>query len=156
MGLDNFPATYPCATQGTAVRDDAARIDCAATAQAGGCPWANAPDRPDNGRVVGMLGTYCWYRGKYGEFLLSVLGIGDECTFYGDDEEGTTKSPQSCAQTAQAIRAALERIDDAGLAARLGLQQESMSVEEFRTDATYAAWWLDWTAQVGDGASCWY
>jgi hypothetical protein len=38
MGLDNIPRRYPCDREGTAVKDGDS-IDCAATIEAGGCPW---------------------------------------------------------------------------------------------------------------------
>lgn len=155
MGLDNLPRIYPC--RDAAVRDPEGRIDCDATQDAGGCPWKNATDRPTVSAPVGMLGTYCWYRGKYGEHLLRVLGIDDEVTFYGDDEDGTQKSPEACRDTATAMRRALAGLDDTEIVARLTAHDDAGSTPaEFRAQVEYAAWWLDWVADHADGSTCWY
>lgn len=163
MGLDNIPKNYPCRTKGTAVlevrRDEEGRafrdtetgeeltrIDCQATQACGGCPWKNAYEASnlEAGPTTGIFGTDCWYRGKYGNYLLEELTVadpmGDGESFYGDNEDGTEKSPESCHTLA-------DLIDDA-LAEQF--------VPEIAADARYAAWWLRWVADEAGGSVCWY
>ena len=159
MGLDNLPLKYPCVSRGTAIRHGD-RIDCAATTESGGCPWQEAADRPERGHVLGMLGTACWYRGKYGEYLLNILRIDDgDTTFFGDSADGATKSALSCKDSSRRISEALEALSDTTIAQRLRADGEAFSPEavtQFRDDAAYAAWWLNWVAREGGGATCWF
>lgn len=161
MGLDNIPRTYPCKTKSTAVMvarinretgeqlidDDGepmTSIDCQATQACGGCPWKNAYEASnlEGGQATGLFGTDCWYRGKYGNYLLEELGyqMDDEISFYGDDEEGCYKTPRSCHELADIIDEALAE----------------QFVPEIAADARYAAWWLRWVADEADGSVCWY
>ena len=75
MGLDNIPKTYPC--ESIAVRNIDNQIDCKATQECGNCPYMNEyqsePMLKDTSPVYGMLGTDCWYRGKYGNYMLADL-----------------------------------------------------------------------------------
>lgn len=166
MGLDNIPKNYPCKKQGTAVVtvrltksgepliDDGGEpitsIDCDATAAASGCPWKNDYEKsglaPD-GIVRGMMGTDCWYRGKYGNYLLEAVGMYDEpnASFYGDIEDATEKTPTSCVLTSMIIEEALIQNPDA-----------TMDGESIVNDLKYAAWWLRWVATEADGSICWY
>ena len=155
MGLDNIPKNYPCASNGTAVRvnrkdrdgndrfDDNGEpllvIDCDLTMEAGGCPWKNA-NPPTEGRVLGMFGCPCWYRGKYGEGLLRRYVDDPDATFYGDMEDGTEKSPKSCVTTANAIADVITNVPD----------------PETAQDLIYAEWYLRWAAEKCDGLICWY
>lgn len=141
MGLDNYPSQYPCKKQGTVVLSDDGLIDCQATQACGGCPWKNA-DKPDDGRVLGMFGTDCWYRGKYGNALLSEMGLDDDdLNFYGDNEDGTEKSPESCVALADVIGEAL--VSD-------------RFTKEVEQGLRYAEWYLRWAAEECDGLECWY
>lgn len=152
MGLDNFPNKYPCKTQGTAVLDEDERIDCQATQACGGCPWKNA-NPPAEGQVLGMFGTDCWYRGKYGNYLLSEVTeadkMGDELSFYGDNEDGTEKSPASCVAVADLIATVL-----------IGYASEEIAEDEDKRRTVvglrYAEWYLRWAAEQCDGLACWY
>ena len=162
MGLDNFPHRYPCKTAGTAVLDSQERIDCQATQGAGGCPWQENPDRPSAEAVLGMMGTSCWLRGKYYNHVLRLVGLDDdEFTFYGDREDGTYKTPQSCRALAQALREAAAASTDHDILLRLAnlegaVEDPDQAVAQVRADAAYAAWWLDWVAESSDGSACWY
>ena len=141
MGLDNIPKNYPCKKQATAVLDDDERIDCQATQACGGCPWKNA-NKPEDGQVLGMFGTDCWYRGKYGNFLLREMGLDDsDLNFYGDNEEGTEKSPESCVALADVIQEALD---------------SDRFESEIEQGLRYAEWYLRWAAEECDGLDCWY
>ena len=162
MGLDNIPYKYPCQTQGTAVmvaRKDregnpltnedgspSLSIGCQETQACGGCPYKNAYDKSGltGGAVYGIMGTDCWYRGKWGNHLLQVAGHysdSDSDTFYGDNEDGTYKSPESCVALA-------DTIDDL------------LAEEDFDTETTeglrYAEWYLRWAAEECEGLTCWY
>lgn len=148
MGLDNFPHVYPCKSQGTAVLVDS-KIDCDATIEAGGCPWTNA--NPPNGGATGMLGTYCWYRGKYGNWLVEALGVdwdryGD---FYGVDDHLT---PEACTALADAMQAALEA---GGWSLEAG-DDEGHSDAHVGSGVEYAVWWLRWAASECEGSDSWW
>ena len=158
MGLDNFPKTYPCLTKGTAVkvcrRDKDGKdihnedgtpdlvIDCELTMEAGGCPWKNA--EPPKGAVYGIFGCPCWFRGKYGEALLRQMTMVDEdtthLTFYGDNEDETEKSAESCLALADFIKEHITEVSD----------------EEHYDSLVYAEWYLRWAAKEADGLACWY
>lgn len=162
MGLDNMPlgAQHPCQTNKTAVMRNVIRndeialdregnplqvIDCTATQTSGGCPWKQARP-PKDGQAIGMLGTDCWYRGKWGNHLLEAIGIYDEninITFYGDLEDGSEKSPAACIDLAEAIE---ERLAD-----RRPIVVNGQSA---RADLKYAAWYTRWSASNG-GMGCW-
>ena len=169
MGLDNMPTAYPCRTGNTAVltpildkegkaylEEDGSvstRVDCGATQAAGGCPYKNArrQDGMDSGEVHGMFGTDCWYRGKYGNYLLEAIGYGDsdEFSFYGDSEDGTEKSKGSCLTLAQVIDEAFDECDEEDGVYRMG-------GEDISPDLRYASWYLKWAAEHADGLICWY
>lgn len=169
MGLDNFPNKYPCKSQGTAVLTERRNqndevvidpdtnepmtvIDCDATQACGGCPYRNDYEKSglgDSGRVYGIFGTECWYRGKYGNYLLDELGIGDENNFYGDNEDGTYKSPDSCLNLADEIEEAVyEYCDGDGRIMREGT--------DIVPELQYAEWYLRWAAKNCDGLAAWY
>lgn len=162
MGLDNFPQSYPCRTRDTAVmvdrlgqdgqpiKDDLGftmkQIDCGLTQLVGGCPLTADESRPDTGSVVGMLGADCWYRGKYGNHLLSELGL-DTNVLYGGD--GDHLDEATCSEFADEIQQALnERIADVGSV----LIEDDDVTDEVR----YLIWWLNWCAKYGDGVGAWY
>lgn len=137
MGLDNYPETLPCKDRGTAVFNDDGGVDCQLTQEAGGCPWLNA-NPPQEGRVIGIFGTDCWYRGKYGNYLLEEAGI--DGSFYGDNDEETYKSPDSCLELADMIREHLADVRD----------------DEVRAGLAYAEWYLRWAGENTGGLNCWY
>jgi len=166
MGLDNIPHNYPCKTRGTAVKvprlnnenqpileEDGSvmtRIDCQATQACGGCPYTTELAKQDQtsigNPVYGMFGTDCWYRGKWGNHLLAASGISEESnSFYGDNEDGTEKSAESCIQLADMIDEIL-------------YEGEALIIqgEDARPDLRYASWYLRWAAEYADGLTCWY
>lgn len=156
MGLDNIPNTYPCKAAGTAVMvtqtyedgSTADQIDCEATQACGGCPWKNA-NPPTEGRVYGMLGTDCWYRGKWGNHLISTFFGSDTLdNFYGDSEDGTEKSPESCLHLADMLKGAISTYGHDHL-----LSDEE---RETKKGLIYAEWYLRWAAAETDGLVCWY
>lgn len=163
MGLDNIPKQYACKKKGTAVmvprlnrdgdplidpdtNEPIMSIDCKATQEAGGCPWLAAYNASnlEGGPTLGMFGTDCWYRGKYGNYLLEQLAVmdpmGEGESFYGDNEDGTEKSPESCLMLADIIDEALA----------------DQFVPDIAADARYASWYLRWAADECDGLICWY
>jgi hypothetical protein len=178
MGLDNIPAEYPCSKAGTATLtpklnrdgtpflDENGRtvesIDCEQTQDNGGCPWL-AADPPSAGRVTGIFGAPCWYRGKHGNYLLEdVLGISYDETegisFFGSDEDGTRKSAEECFKLATYIEDAIVAttwVEDPSKIDYLETGIEAASIED-KDDCVYAAWWLRWVAEHGDGTICWY
>ena len=169
MGLDNMPYTYPCKAQGTAVLEPRKNndgediidpdtgevwvaISCEKTQACGGCPYKNAYDKSglEGGRVYGIFGTDCWYRGKYGNALLSMAGYDtDESNFYGDNEDGTYKSPESCLDLADLIGSIIDEDTDKNG----NLMHEG---ENIAPDLRYAEWYLRWAAETCGGLAAWY
>lgn len=165
MGLDNIPHHYPCDRAGTSVRvalkdregnvlmDDETnvpmtQIKCDDTIENGGCPYKNAHAKSGlaSGGVTGMLGTYCWYRGKFGNYLLEAMDIDENVwNFYGDNEEGTFKTAESC----RALADEMERVK-----AEHG--KVLMDGEDMTDEVDYAIWYLRWAAEHCDGLDAWY
>lgn len=164
MGLDNIPVKYACKDKGTAVLVDD-RIDCEQTKSSGGCPYLNeknsSPHVANIGGVLGMFGTDCWYRGKYGNSLLRELSSSDPNSpfdgdeFYGkeiDDFEGLT--PEMCLELAH------DMDDFAESWVKHVMNTYVNETEENRisliNDWTYASWWLKFVANHCDGSVVWY
>ncbi|MBT3194090.1 MAG: hypothetical protein HN341_16220 [Verrucomicrobia bacterium] len=175
MGLDNMPHAYPCKEQGTAViekkthtwedengntqSENSYPVDCDKTIEAGGCPYTNASP-PETGSVTGMFGTYCWYRGKYGNWLINALdapktmnidnidpyGADDDASFYGTDPEGRYRPPQACRDLADQMESALNE--------RGG--QLVFNKDDRTDDVLFAIWYLRWVAKECDGMDAWY
>lgn len=165
MGLDNIPHQYPCSTKGTAVlvprldregkayvQEDGTSvmsIDCQATQACGGCQWKNA-EPPTGGRVLGIMGTDCWYRGKYGNALLEKYGEYDEIegySFYGSNADGSYKTASECMGLSAYIETLIENTD---------WDMEDEEQDQHCAGLEYAAWWLRWVATEADGTDCWY
>ena len=179
MGLDNMPHEYPCKSGGTAVMEHVKmndgsideRIDCNGTIEAGGCPYTNA--NPPDGQVTGMLGTYCWYRGKYGNWLINALNSspdtnihdidsyvwesnGDD-TFYGTDEDGLYRPPQACNDLADDMEASLKERGGSLVFIDRTHYEDGTPVEPDTTDdVLYAIWYLRWSAKECNGMDSWY
>ena len=171
MGLDNYPNEYPCKTQGTAILEDG-KIDCRATQENGGCPYVTELDKVKTALyeekilfgtpVYGMFGTDCWYRGKYGNYLLEALGYSNDekISFYGDSEDGSKKSPASCLELATVIDEAIGDIeqDNAGRneANTTRILNGDLGSQDITAELRYASWYLKWAAKHANGLSCWY
>ena len=157
-----MPHEYPCLKQGTAIMETIEgfdgtpheRIDCVETVAAEGCPFTNA--EPPPGQVTGMLGTYCWYRGKYGNALIRALsgldmddysGDTDDDNFYGTDDEGLYRPPEACLSLADQMESAL---DERG--GTLIAQHD----EDVTDEAKFAIWYLRWVAKECDGMDAWF
>lgn len=126
-------------------------ISCEATAGKGCCPYKNAVNKTGmtEGAVYGMFGTPCWYRGKWGNYLLEALEGDAEYSFYGDNDDQTEKSPESCRATADYME---ELLDE-----QLGDNKEFIvNGEDLVPQVRYAVWWLRWVADEADGSNCWY
>lgn len=169
MGLDNIPQVYPCKHANTAILDDEGRIDCKATQAANQCPYKtqyeNDPILKDSVPAYGMLGTDCWYRGKYGNYLLSQMSKHnpsfpfDEYSFFGDlDEDENSQggiSVEECLDMSEAMFEYLESwihyvktsSDVAG-----DIENEKALIGDW----IYAAWWLKFVAINGEGSGVWY
>jgi hypothetical protein len=170
MGLDNIPHHYPCKTQGTVIIEDRldkdgnvildedgnpfTDINCKKTQDAGGCPFMNEYNKVSDKigtPVHGMLGTDCWYRGKWGQWLIEDSGLADgwddeDLSFYGNNEDRTSKSSASCDALADAI-------DD------FLMDEPDWKASEGKGDASdlrYASWYLRWASQHTGGLDCWY
>lgn len=167
MGLDNIPVRYACQSAGTAVmveRKDndgntifnessglpEVRIDCKATIDLGKCPYQLAMSKAgiEGGGVTGIFGTPCWYRGKYGNFLLDQLDIYSDgvTSFYGYEGDGTYKPPSECVDLSDSMEEAFA--ERGGVLVHDG--------EDISQDVKYAIWWLKWVADECGGTHCWY
>jgi hypothetical protein len=161
MGLDNMPKVYPCKPKASLVDG---KIDCDATKACGNCTWENEaiknPTVTLSGRTYGMFGADCWYRGKWGNGLLSALNgtfdvWGAESsgyTFYGnghpDGSEGI--SPDECYEMANFMEKSTEDFIHSIK------QQYPDQVKEYNDDWNYAIWWLRFVAEFADGSATWY
>ena len=131
-------------------------ISCSATQACGGCPYTRELDKQDKDAlgnpVYGMFGTDCWYRGKYGNSLLAEATdndpMGDNLSFYGDEEDGSVKSVSSCIATADLCRLAWNSYEPEEAAAE--------ETAEVIAGLKYAEWYLRWAAETTDGLICWY
>jgi hypothetical protein len=165
MGLDNIPKVYPCKKENTAILTEDGRIDCEKTIAAKKCPYKREADasvllnlsgaKP----TIGMFGVPCWYRGKYGNMLLSLLENGDmdaygdtDYSFYGnggdDGEEGL--SIGYCDDMSQYMKNHTEEFANR---AYVNYPEEAVDLIK---DWVYASWWLDFVAEYADGSSIWY
>ena len=165
MGLDNIPKTYPCVLEKTAIYNDSKQIDCKATQGAGKCPYKREfesdPLVKDTTPVYGMFGTDCWYRGKYGNHLLSILDVaaneymesGYGIDFYGngfgDGEEGI--NVDDCLKM---HRFFIDHVEEFTYQATQ--QYGKDEVEPLVKDWIYAAWWLKFIGNYGEGSGIWY
>lgn len=166
MGLDNMPNVYPCKSGGTAVMEPVRdkdgnpilkedgetmmRVNCFLTQAASGCPYKNAREKTDlgGGEVYGMFGTDCWYRGKYGNWLIERLGLNDdEFNFYGENSDGTLKSPTECEELADIMEDAFYE-----MGGRV-LDETGDSLDD---EVRHAIWYLRWSAEYCGGLQAWY
>ena len=174
MGLDNIPRTLPCVQAKIAIFDGK-QVDCQATQAADQCPYMTEAKKSSvNEGVTGMFGANCWYRGKYGNYLLQEIGLDqNEWHFYGDlaDDEGL--SEDYCRSLASRIRQELDKLDKIKtyknnapktlaepFSGAVGWPGEYEPTEEMKKevedDLKYAAWWLDFVAEHAGGSSIWY
>jgi len=177
MGLDNMPHEYPCKTQGTAIMEQRVSqktgealldedgqpmmtIKCEETQEAGGCPYQNAFAKSGitEGRVYGMFGTDCWYRGKYGNAILAEAShnsMDDEFTFYGDNDDASHKSAESCTQLADFIKVVTASYENEDIAADAD-KEFAEDKADVLNGLRYAEWYLRWAAAECGGLDCWY
>jgi hypothetical protein len=162
MGLDNIPKKYPCVD--VAVKDNDGRIDCIETQACGKCTWKNEyesnPMVKDSVPTLGIMGTDCWYRGKYGNRLISMLdGVNDMwhesslgISFYGkgfaNGDEGI--SSDECFHIANVMKDNTEKF------AFQAKQLHPDDYEEYIKDWMYATWWLDFVGEFCEGSAVWY
>ena len=166
MGLDNIPREYPCKKANTAIMTGD-KIDCDATQEADQCPWKKEFKKfqekyPDVEGTIGMFGVSCWYRGKYGQWLLSILDNQDDYyhhhssgfSFYGDNEEGFDSS------YAKAMALFMQdnvKLFKKNIRARSTTHDYSDGeVNGMINDYQYAAWWLKFVAEYADGSIAWW
>jgi hypothetical protein len=163
MGLDNIPKVYPCKKENTAILTEDGRIDCAKTIEAKKCPYKREADSSvllnQSGAkpTIGMFGVSCWYRGKYGNMLLSLLENGDmdsyeatEYSFYGDGGDDEGLSVDYCKNMSQFMKNHSEEFANR---AYVNYPDEA---EDLIKDWIYASWWLDFVAEYADGSHIWY
>ena len=161
MGLDNIPREYPCATKAT--RDSDNRIDCVKTQEENNCPWKNekesSPMVKNIGKTVGIFGTDCWYRGKYGNFLLDILNDKvdqhemHEYHFYGENDDGL--NTDYCFDMAKWMR---DNTEQFAFNAKKYIEtnQPNEDVKDYINDWTYAIWWLEFVGKTSNGSAVWW
>lgn len=170
MGLDNIPHSYPCKLQNSAVLNENGQIDCNATQNAKGCPWLEEKNNDlrvaNAGSTYGILGTDCWYRGKYGNYLLDKMkqyssNFDDEMDYdfygdlnYSDEEEGI--SPEACISMSETMfnysEVWIKIVDDM-------IEKNEVDAENRESiiyDWVYAAWWLNFAGEYCEGSGVWY
>jgi hypothetical protein len=175
MGLDNIPREYPCKEQGIATLDETGRIDCDLTQSAGNCPWKNEFEKSvllkEARPTYGMLGTNCWYRGKYGNFLLRLLedvpedSLYDdtEYSFYGNgiDDESEGMSVDYCWDMFSYMERNTELFAHKAKEYVKNQKEESSrnfysDEKELINDWIYATWWVKFAAKYCNGSTIWY
>lgn len=167
MGLDNIPAVYPCKKQGTAVTNPEGTILCDETIKQGGCPYTDEfnkdPMLKNAVPVYGMFGTNCWYRGKYGNWLLDQMAnYNKEFPFdgnalYGENinEEQEGLSSEGCFHLYDAMAKYTEDwIHYVKTESEVAGNQEDE--ERLINDWIYASWWLKFVAENAEGFIAWY
>ena len=167
MGLDNMPMVYPCVKEKTAIMNDG-RIDCEATQKANQCPYQREllsdPMLENAIPVYGMFGTDCWYRGKYGNFLLEQMNnFNNEFPydidgFYGDIGEG--EDGQGGISEDECLTMSEEMVKFSESWVHYVNTKSSAQSEEERknliNDWLYASWWLKFVGNYGEGSGVWY
>jgi hypothetical protein len=169
MGLDNIPSKYPCEEKGIASLTDDGRIDCDLTKANGNCPWKNeyekAPILKEANPTYGMLGTSCWYRGKYGNWLLGLLEGNPDAyadtkySFYGegidkDDQDSEGMSVDYCLDMHEYMKENTEEF--AYKAREYVIKEDGGDEKELINDWLYATWWTKFAAEYCEGSSIWY
>lgn len=177
MGLDNYPVELPCRKRNLAILDDEGRVDCNATMEVGNCPWNDRLGKLP-GKVYGMFGVPCWYRGKYGMWMLQILedwgyrpphpgddaypydedassGDKERLSLYGFESSGYTLTPDETqdlanwmSRHAEAFAKALESTPDA----YTDEDDYRKRIEDYR----YLTQWLYFCAEEGDGIAAWF
>lgn len=166
MGLDNIPREYPCVLKGTVIKNDIDQIDCEQTQKSGGCPYKNEresdPMLKDTIPVYGMFGTDCWYRGKYGNYLLGEMYSFNEefpydsSTFYGDmdgEEEGI--SPNHCLAVSETMKDYIEEWVRY-VQTQSDVKDDPENQQRLINDWIYASWWLKFVGENANGSAVWY
>ena len=166
-----MPYKYPCKTQGIASLDEDGRIDCDQTQANGNCTWKNEYEKAvllkEARPTYGMLGTGCWYRGKYGNFLLGLLeGNPDsyadtKYSFYGEGIEkgnGTYDEGMSVDYCLDMHNYMTENTEEFAYQARQFIlnKEDGGTEKDYINDWLYATWWLKFAAEHCEGSSIWY
>ena len=170
MGLDNIPKVYACEKAGTSILDEDGRINCDKTKSAKGCPWEEKfnsdPMVSKSSPTYGMLGTKCWYRGKYGNALIRLFEHGQfdpygdtTYSFYGDgfDDGDEGMSVEYCREMSKWMKDNTELFAAKAYSyASDKAAYESNDPKDLISDWIYAAWWLSFVAENSNGSSIWY
>lgn len=152
MGLDNIPKIYRCMAEGLNPVTGDFGATCDALLKSGECPHKRDLKKHDPNLVgvTGFLGTPCWYRGKYGNYLLELIEERPPHDFYGDLDSGI--SIDGCHELADWMEKFLPEVIH-----KVYTLDEFKDVDD-RTidDWKYAIWWLRWVADNCDGSDTWY
>jgi len=163
MGLDNMPQNYPCANN--AVRNSDNQILCKDTQESGNCPYMNEyesePMLEGIAPVYGMLGTDCWYRGKYGNQMLEAMikynpnFDNDMPTdFYGNRDDGI--DADTCLEMSDVM---FQYMESWSYAVNKMVEKGEVLEENkdsYIKDWIYAAWWLKFVGKTSDGSAVWW
>lgn len=160
MGLDNIPNNYACVSEKTAVYVNENLIDCKATQSANGCPWKRESAKRGVEPLVtlGMLGTECWYRGKYANALIedlsSVIGELPPHSLYGREFDDKTEGLDS--DECEDLSEWMEEFSDEFKHASYGFFKNEDERIHAVNSWDYIAWWLRYSARFSDGIKSWY
>lgn len=167
MGLDNIPGIYPCELTNTDVRDKHGHIDCKSTMECGGCTFKNELDKSEfilGDSTYGIFATPCWYRGKYGNYMLDQVFMSKNFSsdfdqgFYGDvgyDEESDEQGGLTV-DYCYALANEMEKLTDEWDEIAMTLEPLPGQKERLKIDWRYAIWWLRFTAKFAGGSKVWY
>lgn len=169
MGLDNIPNVYPC--RDLAIKDEHGSIDCKATQECGNCTWKNEFENDPITKglvpVYGMIGTNCWYRGKFGNSMIDNMNrynsnFENDMTydFYGDDYEDSSSqggiSEEACIEMSNVMFQYAEAWSFAVNEMVKNKELPEQDKDRYIKDWIYAAWWLKFVGEKADGSAIWY
>ena len=169
MGLDNMPKTYPCIKEGTAILNDDGQLNCEATQKANQCPYQRElladPILENAIPVYGMFGLDCWYRGKYGNYLLGQMSEHDSSfpydsyAFYGNDNGDENSqggiSESDCLEISETMLSFTDSWTDY-VKNYSDVKGNRDQEKALINDWIYAAWWLKFVGNYGNGSGVWY
>jgi len=152
MGLDWIPFPAPCKIQGKVpyiVKDGKKLVNCEE------CPLGFKEAYESGKHPVGILGTYCWYRGKVLAYLLDDLGF-DGSSCYGQLDNGRFVLREGDLREILAL--VTELLEDREGTERL--VEERMKPECLETVLWVlesAKWWIERILELGvREVDCWF
>jgi hypothetical protein len=108
-----------------------------------------------------MFGTDCWYRGKYGNYMLADLKKYNSdfdndmpSDFYGNSDDGIDSD--TCLEMSDVMFQYAESWSHTVNKMVKNGELPEQNKESYIRDWIYAAWWLKFVGKNGDGSAIWY